>query len=345
MKTLFYRLFIFLIPLFLFTLVSVGSFYYYDPFFVLKDYEEFPESVVDYNEEYVATERYLKNPNQFNAFIFGSSRAACGFRLNDWSSSLRENVDSLFLFAASNETIFGILGKIKLIDEVGGPFQHALIILDSDKTFKSYENSKGHIFVKHYRVSHSSQSTFTTTFLKDYIFSGFFIRYLDYKIFHTQRSYMNGYLNLLKEDIERPHELFDLGIRDLMIAKDSIQYYKDKATLFYKRPKEVVTNKPMISERGVAYLKEIKAIFDKHQTDYKLVIAPLYDQHKMNSKDIQILQSIFGDYVYDYTGKSDLTNDFHNYFELSHFRPHIGAQIMRDIYNYKDVAPMVLWTN
>lgn len=324
-----------MIPLFLFGVVSIGSFYYYDPFHVLNNQGTFQESIVGYNEEFVATERYLKDPSRYDSFIFGSSRAGCGFRINDWSASLRKK-DGLFLFAASNETIFGILGKIKLIEEVDGQLDNALIIIDTDKTFKSYENAKGHLFVKHYRVSNTPRSTYITTFLKDYIFSGFFIRYLDYKLFAKERPYMEGYLDFSKQGSKETHQLFNVNERIRAIAKDSIKYYKENQSLFISRPEKPSVNEPIISERGITYLKEIKSIFDKHHANYKLVIGPLYNQVKMHPKDLQILKDIFGEsQIHDFSGQNKFTEDRHHYFEPSHYRPFVGAEILQQVYTSK----------
>ena len=321
-----------MIPLLLLAVVSIGSFYYYDPFQVLKNQEAFNESMVGYNEGFVATERYLKSPSKYDSFIFGSSRSGCGFRLDDWAASLRKK-DGLFLFAASNETIFGILGKIKLIDEVGGRLDNALIIIDTDKTFKTYENSKGHLFIKHYRVSKTPKSVFITAFLKDYIFSGFFIRYLDFKLFKTQRPYMKDFLDFSKLHSTKKHQLFNVSDRMNEIKKDSITYYKAHKSLFSARSEKPITKKPMISERGIAYLHEIKSIFDRHHTAYEWVIGPLYNQEKMNPKDLQILKDIFGaSHIHDYSGQNKFTKDFHNYFEPSHYRPRVGAEIMSRVY-------------
>ena len=64
----------------------VGTFYYFDPFRILKRYDIYYNSIVEYNEDFVATERYLKNTEKYDSFIFGSSRAGCGFNTDNWST-------------------------------------------------------------------------------------------------------------------------------------------------------------------------------------------------------------------------------------------------------------------
>ena len=80
-------------------------------------------------------------------------------------------------------------------------------------------------------------------------------------------------------------------------------------------------------------LQEIKSIFDKHNTNYRLVISPLYNQIKFNLTDLNVLNSIFGrNFVCDFSGIKELTKPKTNYYEFSHYRPKVGEQIMQRIY-------------
>ena len=48
----------------------------------------------------------------------------------------------------------------------------------------------------------------------------------------------------------------------------------------------------------------------------------------------EVITTLFGkDRVYDYSGSNDITADYHNYYELSHYRPSVSARILRDIYS------------
>jgi hypothetical protein len=80
-------------------------------------------------------------------------------------------------------------------------------------------------------------------------------------------------------------------------------------------------------------LLEIADIFKKNKTNYKLVINPLYDQVKLNQQDLDILIKLFGkENVHDFSGINFITNDYHNYYENPHYRPHIADYIMGEIY-------------
>jgi len=63
---------------------------------------------------------------------------------------------------------------------------------------------------------------------------------------------------------------------------------------FYERDTVIPPADPQISSKQMTMLRNIKAIFDKHHTNYKIIISPLYDQIALNSRDNSILQNIFG---------------------------------------------------
>ena len=69
-----------------------------------------------------------------------------------------------------------------------------------------------------------------------------------------------------------------------------------------------------------------------------------YDEQKkyINGADVNDLIIIFsytGNYflegkqnVFDFSGINFITNDYHNYYENSHYRPHVADYIMKEIY-------------
>jgi len=330
MKVFLKRLMLFSIPILLFCLIIVGSFFMFDPFMILRNYEEFNTTIVNVNSDYVATERYLKHKQKYDSILFGSSRAGSGFNIPSWGKAIKAPNTS-YSFAAFNESIFGILGKVRLIDEEGGTLKNVLLVFDSDLTFSKYRNSTGHLFIKHPRISKETKQSFIMVFLKDYISSGFFIAYLDYKIFRTKRDYMKDQLMLHKELNNERLNLFDCSIRNKQILEDEEEYFRKP--IFYERGTAVIVCERKIKVKGIGFLKEIKEILSKHKTDYRIAISPLYDQKQINPKDLSTLEDIFGkEYIFDYSGHNRITDDKHNYYETSHYRPMVGELIISDIY-------------
>ena len=284
---------LFSLPLLILGLIIIYSFYALDPYKILNEYEEYKRSTVAYNIDYIKTERFLKNKNNFNSFIFGSSRAGVGFDIIDWNQKLK-STDNAFSYTASNESIFGILGKLRLIHSENVEIKNAILVIDTDCTFDNLANSTGHLYIKHPRVSGESEFTFVLQFLRNYVFSGFFIPYLDYKIFNKERDYMKDYFNFYDRNEQEIYRPFNVDKREARILSDKYAYYKSISKKeFYKRPMSQVFSHALIDYRGIEFLKEIKQIFNANKTDYRIIISPLYDQKKLNKIDLDLIEDIF----------------------------------------------------
>ncbi len=93
----------------------------------------------------------------------------------------------------------------------------------------------------------------------------------------------------------------------------------------------------VLDDEKITYLNEIKKIFEKHHTSYKIIISPLYDQMKLKRATYMTLCDIFGKQnVYDFSGVNKWNRDYHNYSETSHYRPKVAAEILEIIYSGYD---------
>ena len=73
---------------------------------------------------------------------------------------------------------------------------------------------------------------------------------------------------------------------------------------------------------------EMAGIFKRQHTRLKVVIAPFFDQIRINPADLQCLQDLFGkENVYDFSGPNKWNSDYHNY------RPHVATEILNLIYS------------
>lgn len=332
----------FVLPIIFCSLIIIGSYIIYDPFKVIFKYEEFNQSIVDYNNDYVVTERFLKSKHKYNSFIFGSSRAGCGFDIQSWGKIVQ--TDEAFSFASSNESIFGIYGKLKLIDKENGCLQNVLLVIDTDETFSKYRNNTGHLFIKHPLVSGESWTSFSMVFLKDYVFTGFFVPYIDFKLFAKKRSYMNKFLKFNEIDTKKKYIPFDISSRESKIQDNEEEYFNN--AIFYTRATLVSYNEKQITNGGQQMLEEINLIFKRHNTKFKILISPLYDQKKINNSDLSLLIHVFGkENVFDYSGRNIITLDKHNYYETSHYRKRVGDLIIDEIYNNKGNMSDTLFIN
>jgi len=116
-------------------------------------------------------------------------------------------------------------------------------------------------------------------------------------------------------------------------------YYKNKAAVFYPSPGQRTDTANLIQPRHVQMLHDIKNIFERHHTDYKIIISPLYDQVKFSTADQQILHILFGNRLYDFSGENEFTCQIQNYYEESHYRPHVANAILDSIYHCQTTFP------
>ena len=77
-------------------------------------------------------------------------------------------------------------------------------------------------------------------------------------------------------------------------------------------------------------------MFKRHNTCYRVVVSPLYDQIKMNPEDVKALGEIFGaENVFDFSGVSEFTSDYRNYYDDSHYRPNVAREVLNIAYGKK----------
>ncbi|MFT4734644.1 MAG: hypothetical protein ACI9DJ_001107 [Algoriphagus sp.] len=307
------------------------SYFVFDPFHVLKTYDAYPDNYLEsYNRNRVSTQVFLNNNKKeaYRSFIFGSSKSSV-FYTQDWAAYTDDY--NTFHFDASNEIISGIYGKIKFIDRQENKIDNVLLVFDSETFHSTIDTANSIIHIQDYKWSGQSNFLYQLTFFKAFFKDMYFIKYFDKLIFKTYRPYMYG-------AFENKHMLYTPIHNDFIfqgyidqIRADSAAYYA--RDLFYERSIEEQVASETIASYQVHYLNEIKTIFDKHQSHYKIVFGPNYDQRKINPKDLALVKSIFGEErVFDFTGQNRYTNELSNYYEIYHYKPLVARQILEDIY-------------
>src|SRR5688572_15798010 len=280
-------------------LILLALFAVYDPFKVVRHHDDFYAGEVDSlppfvtpNRDYVSSELYINNRDKYgyNSFIFGSSRTLA-YDTRDWKKHLDTSAHP-FLFDAMSENINGIFRKIEYIDNSGGQLKNCLILFDGDVTFHSNPENTGHLYVKHPAVAGDSWFpgadwlSFYSEFIKSYFDPDFLWNY--YKFILTKKRAEN----FSDKWIVWSKFKFDLVTNDMLLSgldeqinKDPETYYRERAGIFYERD-SVKYSPPTINEEQIKLLEEMKAIFNKQGTNYKIVISPLYTQAKFNDEDV-----------------------------------------------------------
>jgi len=321
------RLVLFTSPVILLAL----SYFVFDPFHVLKAYDAYPDNYLEsYNRNRIGTQVFLNNnkKEEYRSFIFGSSKSSV-FYTQDWAPYIDDY--TTFHFDASNEIISGIYGKIKFIDSQENKIDNALLVFDSETFHSTIDTANSIIHMQDYEWSGQSKFLYQLTFFKAFFKDMYFVKYFDKLIFKKYRPYMYG-------AFENKHMLYTPVNNDFIfqgyidqIREDSAAYYA--RDLFYARSIEEQVSPETIAPYQVQYLNEIKTILDKHQSHYKVVFGPNYDQIKVNPKDLDLVKSIFGEErVFDFTGQNRFTNELSNYYEIYHYKPLVARQILEEIY-------------
>lgn len=316
-------------------LILLVSYCVTDPFKVLYHYDYYynngnPLGVV-LNRDYVSTSTFknLYPQYKYNSFIFGNSRSIF-YEVSDWEKYIGQDAKP-FHFDASSESLYGIYKKIIYVDDKIS-IKNALIILDYN-TLLQTEPRKTHLFyISPVLENNTNWSGFHTAFIRAFFSPEFIAPYFEYKITGVMVPPLDSrpfYYEHVPNEIKFTSQEQKI--------KDGIFYTSQKLTAEFPLIDYTDSvNVPIIKEPQFDMLCKIKDIFEKHHTNYKIIINPLYDQIQLNPKDIEILSTIFDHKVYDFSGNNCFTDDYHNYYEESHYRPHVAAEIMRIIYERDD---------
>ncbi|MBN1185296.1 MAG: hypothetical protein JXB49_23630 [Bacteroidales bacterium] len=318
-------------------LILFVSFTLMDVFKLYKKIDNYNDTFITLNRGYICYKTYLyyKDQVKFDSFIFGSS-LSLSFKLENWIDYLPDG-SVPFHFDGNGEGLYGIYSKIRFLDNKGDTIKNALIILDvRGLANDGLLNGKTHFSISPPEISHESKINFYWAFIKKGLDYRFILAYLDYSLFNTYRDYMGWYINKSKsEDYSNPINCDFTSGYEADIKKDSLAYYRRLLSkgVFYNRPVEAKESYD-VSELEIKYLKSIYKIFQRHNTDFKIIIPPKYDQIPFDQDQLELLNRIFGqENVFNFSGKNKFSEPISNFFESDHYKPYVANEIMEIIYS------------
>ncbi|KGO92528.1 hypothetical protein [Flavobacterium subsaxonicum] len=319
-------------------LLVAGTYAWLDPFKVLWYYDSYyisgSQTGIPLNKEYVSTtnfeNRYAKQ--QYNSFIFGSSRSMV-YSIAQWQEHLPANAKP-YHFDASGESLFALHKKLVYLDNKGVKLNNALVIIDHS-LLVDIKPATGPLFVNAPQLlDNANILEFHYTYLKAFLSAKFILPYLDYKLSGTVKPYMKRSFfvtpinyNPITNEVQNTYAHSEI--------KNGTFYTPERMALFYKRDTAQYYYKSSLKQAHRLMLQEIAAILKKHNTNYKIVISPLYNQKKLAVADVNYLKQLFGnENIYDFSGINSITNDYTNYYETSHYRPQVARSIVDSIYKF-----------
>lgn len=316
-------------------LILLGVYVLTDPFRILKPFS--PHYFSKTNRDYMSSELFIRNypKYQYDSYVFGSSKC---YSINSyhWLKYLPEN-SRQFVFQAWSETLTGMEQKINYIDGHGLNLRNVLILIDIPDTFSENQLPTKARSIKDFRISGQSEFSYQATQFWNYLQRPSFwyssvvreIKGIKPIIhFDTVSNDWFGFLARVNLDVKPP---MDSLSRCSKTVRET--FLKEIAT---KTDADLQKSPMLIDGSFEEQLLHIKAVFDKHGTDYKIVITPAYcyTHPCMNRQDLELLQEVFGkENIFDYSGKNGLTTNCYNFFDPLHFDFSVGWQIIEDIYN------------
>ena len=291
----------------------------------------------DTNRDYLSSELFVQNYPEYHydAYVFGSSRCG-GINTYQWLSYLPEG-SSQFLFQAWGETITGIDQKITYMDENHYSLDNVLILVDIPLTFSKPQLPHQAMSIKDPRFSHQPEWVFQSVLLFDFIQKPSEWR----RAVRKWRSSAPPKINFdpVSNDWEKGNKELDLSqppakgnMRNLSRKAKSV-FMKDYVNNPYV---SIPVGESVIDDSLIVVLNHIKSVFDRKETDYRIIVTPAYGYKypSITEDDLHILQAVFGEEnVYDFSGREDITLDWKNFSDPNHFGLNIGWQMLEEVYH------------
>ena len=145
-------------------------------------------------------------------------------------------------------------------------------------------------------------------------------------------DFMQGYVNKnISFEEGKYNDLFFKS--EKKIKTDSLSYYELAERLKWFKLKNNYSK--LINPNKLSMeLKLIDELIKKNNIDLKLVLVSPYNTQSLGRDYLKIIKSIFKDNLYNFTNDNYKLSKG-NFYEFSHFRRHIGDEILKKIYENK----------
>lgn len=311
----------------------------FDPFKVIWHYDTYFESGsetnLSVNKEYAGTANFENryNKEQYNSFIFGSSRSMF-YETKYWKKHLAPQAKP-YHFDAYGETLYGLHKKITYLDKKNVSISNALLVVDY-RLLSRDKPVNGYLYVNAPQLTgYKNVVPFNYAFFKAALSHKFLFPYTDYKLTGKVKPYMKRDLFITPFNYNAVTNEVSYNHLEQQIATGT--YYNSvRLKNFYKRDSVQHCSEPCLKSAHKQMLREIAAILKKHHCNFRIVISPLYNRLKLNKEDVSYLKNLYGaNMVFDFSGINAITKDYTNYYEASHYRPIVARTIMDSIYTPK----------
>lgn len=308
-----------------------------DPFHVLGP---LPETRVKYriSSDYFGTELYLKNKElgaSYNTLVLGNSRVLAFDPLNVCAF-----VDQCNFYAwnAPGESLLNIRKKLEVFIDKEDETKLVLIILDGKILMNTDNNHpfyQGPTRLHHPLVSNRSWANFHIQNFQYFLTDFYWVRRLAYAV-GLGEAFKSEFIN--DQDYHwyfDPETNYAINSRLEELAESSPQaYLQDRKAHFKKGNLTKSENKDLhLSGRDRAELEEIVRLCADSFDNYAIIFGPIWEGAPMSDKHReQFSQIIPENKWYDFRGMQPENSDTLLWYENSHYRPVVGAAILKEIF-------------
>lgn len=314
--------------------VLLAAYVWADPFKAVRHYDCYYRQgdFLGVNRGMVSAYTYEQQRHQqhYDSFIFGNSRSMA-FKVDEWMHYLPAD-SRPYHFDASAESLQGLLCKLRYIDSVGESLRNVLIVCDTEMLGQLVPGY-GHLFITPPLLATENNTlNFQGVHFSAFLNPKFLLAFADFSLFHQYRPYMHFVIVEAEESYDiTTNELLQSGFEESIRRGDF--YNAERCAMFEGVQHPDSVQRPVIGPEHEQMLRQIASIMEKHRTNCRVVVGPLYDQVRLNPKDLQLLKDIFGESnVQDFSGVNEWNVDYHNYYEQSHYRIDVASEVMRRIY-------------
>lgn len=270
----------------------------------------------------------------YNSYLFGNSKCNV-FKQGEWGKQIGdESKVEMANLGSPGERILHIRNKLKYIEKKGLPIDNVLLILDK----KILANSDGKYLYGPVYMHHSlSNGTWKgenivegfSYFMNDYYFMKYFTKVAGYDTEDNKIVVLRG-TDKPFEKLPTSFETSYYSDFDEDINKDSIGHLNKQ---MFKEWEYLDWNTE-VSKLDRRLLKEIAEIFERNNTNYKIVFGPLYYENKIADKNIEVFKELFdSNRVWDFSGQKKYQNNPMYWYDTDHYRTTISNEILSTIYH------------
>lgn len=296
--------------------------YIVDPFKIFNS--KILPNQVEMNERFVKIEYLKKNHNQFNAYMFGSSRIGV---TNPQTIEQYIPQSRFYNFTLSSANLYDYQTYLKFF--IQKKYEIKTLYLELDIDDMSYY---GHDeFDYGYKVHPEVSNEITSLYYMKYLF-GFFPLNVSSKVEYN----IGG--KLFKEYHIASGGTWTLKKNELELSEDCKNYVKKISSFNLKNRR---TQRYTTQKSSIKALQKIIKICTINNIKLYVFITP----HNHNKMDTFVLKD-YHDYLkdissmtgfYDFSGYNSVTENDCNYYEMSHYRPYVGKLIAGRIFNDKTI--------